>query len=568
MQLFCFLCDFTKFETFPEAFMSMFQILTQEAWVEVMDETMIRTPLRLTPLVAVYFILYHLFVTLIVLSLFVAVILDNLELDEDIKKLKQLKFREQSAEIKETLPFRLRIFEKFPDSPQMTILHRIPSDFTLPKVRESFMKNFVIEMETDEFCEGYSKKPVSEPWEANVAFRKQKPMRLMSRTLKTRNIGANLKKSAILHIINDSNNQRLMLGDSAMLPVKGLKPQGTIQTKAGWRVEQKKFGSRSIRRSVRSGSIKLKQTYEHLMENGDIGAGTRVTSSRVRSHDLDIKLLQAKRQQAEMRRNQREEDLRENHPFFDTPLFMIPRESRFRKICQRIVHGRYNAPTKDRKLQYKTLHNFLGLVTYLDWTMIFVTTLSCISMMFENPRRLIMVNASLQFMEYTFVIFMSLELTLKILADGLFFTPKAYIKDVAAVLDVFIFAVSATFLIWMPQQVPSGSNQQLLMILRCVRPLRIFTLVPHMRKVVYELCRGFKEILLVSTMLIMLMFVFASYGVQLYGGRLARCNDPTINRREDCVGVFMRRVFVTKMKLQPAVGESYPAMLVPRVWVS
>lgn len=156
-----------------------------------------------------------------------------------------------------------------------------------------------------------------------------------------------------------------MLGDSAMLPVagvkSGLKSQGTIQTKAGWRVDQKKFGSRSIRRSVRSGSIKLKQTYEHLMENGDIGASSsRVTSSRVRPHDLDIKLLQAKRQQAEMRRNQREEDLRENHPFFDTPLFAIPRESRFRKICQRIVHGRYDAPTKDRKIQYKTLHQFLG----------------------------------------------------------------------------------------------------------------------------------------------------------------------------------------------------------------
>jgi hypothetical protein len=77
----------------------MFQILTQEAWVEVMDETMVRT-FGLAPFVAAYFILYHLFVTLIVLSLFVAVILDNLQLDEDIKKLKQLKFREQSAEIK------------------------------------------------------------------------------------------------------------------------------------------------------------------------------------------------------------------------------------------------------------------------------------------------------------------------------------------------------------------------------------------------------------------------------------------------------------------------------------
>lgn len=38
------------------------------------------------------------------------------------------------------------------------------------------------------------------------------------------------------------------------------------------------------------------------MENGDIGGINRVSSSRSRPHDLDIKLLQAKRQQAEMRR--------------------------------------------------------------------------------------------------------------------------------------------------------------------------------------------------------------------------------------------------------------------------
>lgn len=38
------------------------------------------------------------------------------------------------------------------------------------------------------------------------------------------------------------------------------------------------------------------------MENGDIGAMNRVSSARARPHDLDIKLLQAKRQQAEMRR--------------------------------------------------------------------------------------------------------------------------------------------------------------------------------------------------------------------------------------------------------------------------
>ncbi|XP_023021091.2 sodium leak channel non-selective protein na isoform X2 [Leptinotarsa decemlineata] len=569
MQLFCFL-DFAKFETFVEAFMSMFQILTQEAWVEVMDETMLRTRSMLAPLVAVYFILYHLFVTLIVLSLFVAVILDNLELDEDIKKLKQLKYREQSAEIKETLPFRLRIFEKFPDSPLMVTLHKVPSDFNLPKVRESFMRQFVSETEDDENSEGGIKKISEEVFDSKIIYRKQKPLKILNNLPKVRVVNLKLKKTAVAHIINDSNNQRLMLGDSSIIPVPGtkgtLKPQGTVNS-------MKQFGSRSIRRSVRSGSIKLKQTYEHLMENGDIGVN-RVTSNRARPHDLDIKLLQAKRQQAEMRRNQREEDLRENHPFFDTPLFAVPRESKFRKFCQLIVYARYDARLKDpltgkeRKVQYKTLHNFLGLVTYLDWVMITMTTLSCLSMMFETPSYRVMENASLQVAEYGFVIFMSIELALKILADGLFFTPKAYVKDVAAVLDVFIYLVSLTFLWWMPRSVPPNSGAQLLMILRCLRPLRIFTLVPHMSKVVCELCRGFKEILLVSTLLILLMIIFATYGVHMYGGRLARCNDPNITRREDCVGVFLRRVFVTKMKVQPGENETYPTMLVPRVWAN
>lgn len=86
--------------------------------------------------------------------------------------------------------------------------------------------------------------------------------------------------------------------------------------------------------------------------------------------------------------------------------------------------------------------NFLGLVTYLDWLLIMVTTLSCVSMMFETPKYRVMETPGLQVAEYIFVIFMSLELALKILADGLFFTPKAYIKDYASMLDVFIYLVS------------------------------------------------------------------------------------------------------------------------------
>lgn len=61
--------------------------------------------------------------------------------------------------------------------------------------------------------------------------------------------------------------------------------------------------------------------------------------------------------------------------------------------------------------------------------------------------------------------------------------------------------MSLIFLCWLPSDVPPESGAQLLMMLRCLRPLRIFKLVPQMRKVVREVLKGFKEIFLVSVQL-------------------------------------------------------------------
>ncbi len=61
-------------------------------------------------------------------------------------------------------------------------------------------------------------------------------------------------------------------------------------------------------------------------------------------------------------------------------------------MCQRLKNARYDATLKDpltgkeRKVRFKTLHKLLGLVTYLDWVMIMVTTLTTCSMMLETPQ--------------------------------------------------------------------------------------------------------------------------------------------------------------------------------------
>uniref|UniRef100_A0A3P9I8F3 Sodium leak channel NALCN n=1 Tax=Oryzias latipes TaxID=8090 RepID=A0A3P9I8F3_ORYLA len=550
LQMFCFVEELDRFTTFPRAFMSMFQILTQEGWIDVMDQTLVAVGRMWAPVVAIYFILYHLFATLILLSLFVAVILDNLELDEDLKKLKQLKQSEANADTKEKLPLRLRIFEKFPNRPQMVKISKLPSDFTVPRIRESFMKQFIDRQQQDTTClfrrlPSASSSSCDHSKRSAIEDNKYIDQKLRRSIFSFRARNLLEKETTINKILRACTRQRMLSGSFEGQPAK---ERSILSVQHHIRQE---------RRSLRHGSTSQRISRGKSLETLTQDHSSTVRYRNAQREDSEIKMIQEKKEQAEMKsRKVQEEELRENHPYFDKPLFIVGREHRFRNFCRVIVRARFNA-------------DLLGLVTYLDWVMIVVTICSCISMMFESPFTRVMQVPTLQIGEYVFVIFMSIELNLKIMADGLFFTPTAVIRDFGGVMDIFIYLVSLIFLCWLPPDIPPESGAQLLMMLRCLRPLRIFKLVPQMRKVVREVLKGFKEIFLVSILLLTLMLVFASFGVQLFAGKLAKCNDPSIIQREDCHGIFRINVSVSKnlnLKLKP--GEKKPGFWVPRVWAN
>nr|CAH8851159.1 unnamed protein product [Trichobilharzia regenti] len=603
LQLFCFFQvfepTFDRFSTFPKAFMSMFQILTQKGWVAVMHDTMdVVENEAVTTGVAIYFVFYHLVVTLIVLSLFVAVILDNLELDEDIKKLKQLKLREISAETQQKLPMRLRVFEKFPNRPQMIQLTRLVSDFLMPKIRDSFMRQFAAisaleEVEDEAIEEMLATMTKSAQHNAEQSQLKLNPLYTTSSLTTSSSIHNKLAKEmlnnqtnvetlraikrkvhglhgeekfrAIIYLLNESNKTRLLTSEKTTTAGT----RSLLSTQHQIRLERRSIRNRvgntlASQKSFRSnGEVRGNPSGRTGNQTGD----TQTTTGDRTSH-VDIKLLQQKAQLAEIKRTQQEVELRENHPFFDRPLFVLGRENRFRQLCLILVEARHKAhDALDSTDNGSFIHKFLGLVTYLDWIAIFVTTLSCASMSLETPHFRLMNTPEVQICEYIFFVVMTLEMTLKIFANGLIFTPNALLKDFGGFLDLFIYIISLIFVSYMIRVdvIGPASGGHLLMVLRCLRPLRIFCLVPQMRRVVYELVRGFKEILMVSVLLVVFMFMFAVYGVHLFGGRLAICNDRNITTKEKCVGRFMRELASTKLK--SVKGEPLK-LLVPRVWAN
>lgn len=114
--------------------------------------------------------------------------------------------------------------------------------------------------------------------------------------------------------------------------------------------------------------------FETMTENGDVmRLGVDSMSRRdLKQGEIDIRALQHKQQLAEMTRfdltsqiyistqirTRIEEELRENHPFFDCPLFMVGRDSNLRRFCRRWVYARYNSGsdgTTNTKRRYKQL---------------------------------------------------------------------------------------------------------------------------------------------------------------------------------------------------------------------
>lgn len=101
--------------------MSMFQILTQEGWVDVMDQTLNAVGHMWAPVVAIYFILYHLFATLVSLSFPLTYILKQL-------------MGWRSPDIWCTVNFKVRVNRRLQDIP----LDEIPSILKATSQRTSW----------------------------------------------------------------------------------------------------------------------------------------------------------------------------------------------------------------------------------------------------------------------------------------------------------------------------------------------------------------------------------------------------------------------------------------------
>ncbi|XP_030634877.1 voltage-dependent T-type calcium channel subunit alpha-1H [Chanos chanos] len=185
-----------------------------------------------------------------------------------------------------------------------------------------------------------------------------------------------------------------------------------------------------------------------------------------------------------------------------------------------------------------------------DHVVLIFIFLNCITIALERPHissdsmERIFLNVS----NYIFTVIFVTEMTLKVVAMGLYVGPDTYLKSSWNVLDGLLVFVSLVDILF--SLASSGGNRilgilRVLRLLRTLRPLRVISRAPGLKLVVETLITSLRPIGNIVLICCAFFIVFGILGVQLFKGKFYHCegfDTRNITNKSECVQANYRWV--------------------------
>lgn len=151
----------------------------------------------------------------------------------------------------------------------------------------------------------------------------------------------------------------------------------------------------------------------------------------------------------------------------------------------------------------------------------------------KSPR-----NVILGYLDIFFTTIFTIEIIVKVISYGVIFHPNAYMRFPANILDILVVSVS---LISFSFSSEGGaiSVLKILRVLRVLRPLRAINRAKGLKLVIQAVIVSVSTIQNIVMVTVLLMFLFAVIGVQLFKGKFYSCTDSAKSTEEECQGTFI-----------------------------
>ncbi|KAJ8370199.1 hypothetical protein SKAU_G00102270 [Synaphobranchus kaupii] len=213
--------------------------------------------------------------------------------------------------------------------------------------------------------------------------------------------------------------------------------------------------------------------------------------------------------------------------------FIFGPQNKFRKLCHRIINA----------------------TTFTNIILLFIL-LSSISLAAEDPiDPLSFRNEILAYADIVFTSVFTVEIVLKMTTYGAILHKGSFCRNSFNILDLLVVGVS---LLSMGMESSAISVVKILRVLRVLRPLRAINRAKGLKHVVQCVFVAIKTIGNIVLVTMLLDFMFACIGVQLFKGKFHTCTDPSKISEMECQGTYIK---YTENSLQDMVIQK-------REWVN
>ncbi|KAI9171904.1 Calcium-channel protein cch1 [Paramyrothecium foliicola] len=245
------------------------------------------------------------------------------------------------------------------------------------------------------------------------------------------------------------------------------------------------------------------------------------------------------------------------HPMYNTSLYIFSPKNRIRRICQRLVGPARGVERFDgvepNKLAWYSFSAFIYAA------IVAMVVLACVTTpLFQKEYQQEHGSNTIHWYVWTdlaFAAVFTIETGIKIVADGLVWTPNAYLRSSWGIMDTIVLItlwINVATLI-----VNDGAISRAVGAFKALRALRLLNVSDSARNTFHSLIIvGWWKIFGAAFISISLLIPFAIYGLNLFNGLLVVCNDGSddISLLNQCFGEFSSTPF----------SEDWP-LLAPRV---
>ncbi|GAA95757.1 uncharacterized protein L969DRAFT_15676 [Mixia osmundae IAM 14324] len=228
----------------------------------------------------------------------------------------------------------------------------------------------------------------------------------------------------------------------------------------------------------------------------------------------------------------------EAYPTYDRSLCLFQHDNYIRRRCQAIVASPYGSRLRGRPAKSRLRFIFDSIVFAAIVGSIAIGAVA--SPVFR--RQYFVTHGTMRLawfdrIEIGLGLIFFVEFLVKIVADGLVFTPNAYFRSIGNRIDCFVLL---TLIVNVSTTLSGGAaSNKFTRSLKAFRALRLINFSQTMRQTLVDvLITGIGRILDASLLALLYMVPFSVWALNIFAGQLYSCNDPSVATREQCVGEY------------------------------